>query len=103
VPKYLKDYSTLLTFSQTGNLAVTYLGSYNVELETINVDQNSISVKFRIDNTSDLNSGLHPPILGYELLWDATMKPILLAIAGDSGPMSPTTQTFTWMETIPLP
>lgn len=33
VGKYLKDYSTLLTGGLTGNLAVTYLGSYGLKYQ----------------------------------------------------------------------
>nr|WP_235499796.1 hypothetical protein [Stenotrophomonas acidaminiphila] len=32
VPLYLHDYSSLLTFGHMGNIAVTFLGSYNARL-----------------------------------------------------------------------
>lgn len=32
VPKYMKDYSTVVTLGVTGNIAVTFLGSYKVDV-----------------------------------------------------------------------
>lgn len=41
VPKYAKDYSTLTTMGKTGNLAVTYLGSYSLTYTVTCVDINN--------------------------------------------------------------
>jgi hypothetical protein len=39
VPKYIRDYSTLLTGGLTGNIAVTYLGSYALTYTILSVDE----------------------------------------------------------------
>lgn len=101
VPKYFRDYSTLLTFGRTGNLAVTYLGSYRLDYCVTNVDANSgtAEVLFRVENESTLASATHPPVIGYTPLWDKLIgRPLDNLIM--SGPMSKVTQSFYWTETI---
>ena len=39
VPKYLRDYSTLMTGGLTGNIAVTFLGSYGLKYEVLSIDE----------------------------------------------------------------
>jgi hypothetical protein len=99
VGNYVKDYSTLTTFGLTGNLAVTYLGSYALHWEVKCVKGNSALVFFVVQNTSSFQSATRPPVLGYTSWWQNSVGSWLnqgLAI----GPMSPTTQTFRWIETI---
>ncbi len=62
---YLKDYITLATGGLTGNLAVTYLGSYNLEWTAI-TNGNSATIIFSVNNTSTMQSASRPPILGYQ-------------------------------------
>ncbi len=60
---------------------------------------NSAVLAFTVTNTSTLASALHFP--GYGLIpgynnvenWENSL-------AGDSGPMSPTTQSISWTETV---
>ena len=67
---YIKDYSTLLTFGLTGNLAVTYLGSYSLNWEAIpNYKNGTILVNFSVENSSTMQSGTRPPIVGYTKFW----------------------------------
>jgi uncharacterized protein RhaS with RHS repeats len=101
VPKYLKDYSTLLTGGMTGNLAVTFLGSYNLNYTVSNVDwQNgSATVNFQVTNTSTAASGFRPPVIGYTEAWNEYIgKPMNEMFS--TGPMSETTQQFNWSEGI---
>jgi hypothetical protein len=65
VPLYIRDYSTLLTGGKTGNLAVTYLGSYNLTYQVLSVNKGSAIVKFRVENSSTIASATHPPVIGY--------------------------------------
>jgi RHS repeat-associated protein len=101
IGKYIKDYSTLLTGGLTGNLAVTYLGSYNLTWSVINKDGNTATVLFEIKNSSTMQSASRPPIIGYWGIWQNTVGSVINN-AFSSGAGSKTTQTFIWTEKIPL-
>ncbi len=101
VPLYVKDYSTLLTGGLTGNLAVTYLGSYGMTYTVVSVDnQNGTAqVEFKVSNTSTVESATHPPVVGYTPWWSNNIgKPLNQFFS--SGSLSKTTQDFDWIETI---
>jgi RHS repeat-associated protein len=101
VPKYLRDYSTLLTGGLTGNLAVTFLGSYGLQYEVVSTDEESgtAEVHFSVSNTSTIESATHPPVIGYTQWWSNNIgKPLNNYFS--TGPLSPTTQTVEWTETI---
>ena len=101
VGKYVKDYSTLLTAGQTGNLAVTYLGSYrlNYTVSNIDVQRGTARIHFIVNNSSSLQSATRPPVIGYSDAWiNGPGKLINDAI--QTGPMSKTTQTLHWSTTI---
>lgn len=101
VGKYLKDYSTLLTGGTTGNLAVTYLGSYVLNWEVTAINGNLATVLFTVNNSSTIQSATRPPVLGYTDAWKNTVGSWLNNQLS-SGPMSQTTQTFRWTETITI-
>lgn len=101
VPKYFRDYSTLLTGGLTGNLAVTFLGSYGLKYEVISIDEQNgtAQVRFYVSNSSTVESGFRPPVIGYTDAWKNSVgKAINNQFS--SGPMSKTTQTVEWTETI---
>jgi hypothetical protein len=101
VPKYLRDYSTLLTGGLTGNIAVTYLGSYQLTYEVLSIDEEdgTAQVHFHVFNPSTIESATHPPVIGYTHWWSNNVgKPLNNFFS--SGPLSKTTQTFDWNETI---
>ncbi len=103
VPKYFGDYSTLLTFGATGNLAVTYLGSYSLTytITEINLEKGTAIIHFKVANSSSISSGFRPPVIGYTEMWNNNIgKPLNKAF--EDGPMSKTIQTFEWDETINL-
>ena len=94
VPKYLKDYSTLATGGLTGNLAVTYLGSYNL---TYSVTDGTLNI--HAWNYSTINSATHPPYFGYKPWWNNNIgKPLNNFFS--SGPMSQTEQIFDFHENL---
>jgi hypothetical protein len=101
VPKYVRDYSTLATGGLSGNLAVTYLGSYRLNYNVTGIDAASgtARVNFHVENPSTITSGLRPPVLGYTDWWNRNIGTPLNNLF-QSGPMSPTTQIFDWTETI---
>lgn len=99
VGKYIKDYSTLLTFGSTGNLAVTYLGSYNLSWSVVKMNGNEATVLFEVKNSSTIQSGTRPPVLGYTSFWKNTAGKALDNLFS-SGPLSKTTQQFNWTEKI---
>jgi hypothetical protein len=99
VGKYVKDYSTLATGGLTGNLAVTYLGSYNLQWEVTAVNGNSATVQFLVNNSSTIQSATRPPVIGYYSWWQNSVGAWINS-SFSSGPMSPTTQTFRWTETV---
>ena len=99
---YLKDYSTLLTGGLTGNLAVTYLGSYSLNwLATPNASNGTISVNFSVSNSSTMQSASRPPVLGYLPGWQSTVGNSINETF-KSGWGSRTTQTFNWTETLKM-
>lgn len=99
---YLKDYSTLLTGGLTGNLAVTYLGSYDLKwTATPNADNGTIAVTFSVYNTSTMQSASRPPVLGYLPGWQSTVGSRINA-AFQTGWGSMTSQSFNWTETLPM-
>jgi RHS repeat-associated protein len=99
VAKYFKDYGTLLDGGLTGNLAVTYLGSYNVSIVPIEmIDEHAARVTFTVANSSTLASATHLPLYGiipgYSKFedWENSLVPV--------GPMSRTDQLISWDEVI---
>jgi len=101
--KYVKDYSTLTTFGLTGNLAVTYLGSYNLiwSIRSIDSSKGLAVIEFSVNNNSTIQSATHPPVIGYTDFWIQNIGDPLNAIFS-SGPMSKTSQSFNWTETLNL-
>jgi hypothetical protein len=99
VEKYFIDYSTLVTGGLTGNLAVTYLGSYNLEWKVSSIYQNTATVDFLVNNSSTIQSATRPPLIGYYTWWQNSFGSWINSVFLN-GPMSPTTQTFRWTETI---
>lgn len=101
VPKYAIDYSAVLTNGLTGNLAVTYLGSYHLryDVASVNYEDGTARVDFHVWNSSTLESATHPPVIGYSRFWSNTIGQWLNSRV-PTGPMSKTTQDFYWAETI---
>jgi RHS repeat-associated protein len=101
VGKYIKDYSTLATAGKTGNLAVTYLGSYRLEysIADVNVELGVAEIHFTVHNSSTIQSATRPPVLGYTDAWK-NGPGRLINDAFQSGPLSPTTQTLRWKSVI---
>jgi hypothetical protein len=97
---YLKDYSTLLTGGLTGNLAVTYLGSYNLEY-TAAAYNKSVVVSFHVENSSTMQSASRPPVLGYLPIWQQTAGK-LINEKFKTGWGSKTPQSFHWTEVLYL-
>jgi hypothetical protein len=94
VPKYLQDYSTLFTGGLTGNLAVTYLGSYGLSYSVANG-----TLDIQAWNTSSIASATHPPVIGYTNWWNNNIGNPLNDFFS-SGPMSATTQNFDFHENL---
>jgi hypothetical protein len=101
VPKYFNDYSTLLTFGKTGNLAATYLGSYELHYYVVSVDPHDQTavILIHVNNDSTLASATHPPVIGYTPFWKNYIEPATNNLV-PNGPMSTVTQNFWWDETI---
>jgi hypothetical protein len=101
IGKYIKDYSTLLTAGMTGNIAVTYLGSYKLEysITDINETKGTATIHFSVTNASTIGSATRLPVLGYMKFWKNNMENKLNNIFS-SGPMSIKKQEFKWSETI---
>jgi len=101
VAKYIGDYSTLADGGLTGNLAVTYLGSYNMTVTPSQVTSNSAVLTFDVTNTSSLASAVHLPFYGMiDPGTEGAIESFENGLAGSSGPMSPTTQEISWSETV---
>jgi hypothetical protein len=98
---YIEDYSTLLTGGATGNLAVRYLGSYGLTYNVTGISVNLATVLFTVTNSSTIESATHPPVISYTPGWSTYIGQPLNNFFS-SGPLSRTTQTFNWTETIRL-
>lgn len=94
VPKYLRDYSTLCSGGLTGNLAVTYLGSYGLSYSVTNETLN-----IHVWNYSTISSATHPPVIGYTNWWNQHVGDPLDNFFS-SGPMSQTSQFFDFHENL---
>ncbi|MFV0507368.1 MAG: RHS repeat-associated core domain-containing protein, partial [Bacteroidales bacterium] len=101
VGKYVKDYSTLLTAGQTGNLAVTYLGSYSLGWKITGINDGSATVLFTINNISTMQSASRPPVVGYWPTWQQTVGKTINSYFS-TGWGSKTSQSFNWTETISI-
>lgn len=101
VLKYFYDYSTLVTGGATGNLVVTYLGSYSMSITAseINCDKRTAKLSFIVTNSTTLASGTRPPWLGYTEWWQLNVAPYINDWASQGG-MSEKTQEFRWTEEI---
>ena len=101
VPKYIKDYSAVATVGLTGNLAFAYLGSHKLKyaITAVDVENRTATVHFEAHNSSTIESLAHLPVIGYTRLWQGNIDKKLSKLI-KSGPMSKTTQTITWSETI---
>ena len=97
VGKYVKDYSTLTTLGATGNLAVTFLGSYDLQWNVISMNEDSAVVMFTVENSSTIQSATRPPVIGYYRWWQNSVGSWINKVF-ENGPMSPKTQTFKWTE-----
>jgi RHS repeat-associated protein len=104
IPKYFGDYSTLLTFGNTGNLGVTFLGSYKGQVSVVNVSQSTgtAEIEFSIVNNSTIGSATRPPVVGYWDWWQEYVASRITNLADGGGPMSTKTQNFVWRETVPF-
>nr|WP_317127677.1 RHS repeat-associated core domain-containing protein [Chryseobacterium daecheongense] len=99
---YLKDYSTLLTGGLTGNLAVTFLGSYTLNWTAIpNYRNHTVTVRFSVENSSTMQSASRPPVLGYLPAWQNTAGKYINE-KFKSGWGSKTTQTLIWTEILKM-
>jgi len=99
---YIKDYSTLLTGGLTGNLAVTFLGSYDLNWSaTPNYRNHTISVEFVVKNSSTMQSASRPPVLGYLPIWQNTAGKAINE-KFEKGWGSKTTQTIIWTEILKM-
>ena len=101
VPKYLYDYSTLGTGGMTGNLVVTYLGSYSLDITAsdIKCSIGTAKLSFLANNSSSAVSATRPPVLGYTQWWQNNIAPYINQWFQNGG-MSTTTQTFRWTENV---
>lgn len=101
VGKYVKDYSTLATAGQAGNLAVTYLGSYSLNWSVTDITNGSATIQFRVSNSSTMQSAFRPPVLGYLPIWQNTAGNTINNYFS-TGWGSKTSQTFNWTQTIKI-
>jgi RHS repeat-associated protein len=102
VVQYASDYSSVADFGLTGNLAAAYLGSYELTLSILYVDDRTgeYVVEFFARNDSQLSSLLHPPLLGYTAWWQNNIEPWIKSHSPTWGPGSKTTQYIWWVEYI---
>jgi len=93
VGKYLRDYSTIMTGGMTGNLAVTFLGSYSMRIIVTKIDccKKAAHAFIEVNNSSTAASALRPPLLGYTAWWQENVAPLVNNLFRNGGG-SPTSQ-----------
>ncbi|WP_175631261.1 hypothetical protein [Bacteroides acidifaciens] len=91
----------MMTLGTTVNLAVTYLGAYRLKWHLISLYRSTgiVVVKFVVSNSSTIESGTRPPVLGYTDFGKNNIGNRVNKFF-ESGPMPETTQTFQWIETL---
>jgi RHS repeat-associated protein len=96
---YVRDYSTLFTLGLTGNIAVTFLGSYQLtyQVRSVSCKNGIANVHFQVKNVSSIESATRPPVLGYIPFWNQYVGQELNNLFS-SGAMSPKVQIFDWDE-----
>jgi hypothetical protein len=94
VPLYLHDYSNLLTAGNTGNLSVTFLGSYGLSYE---LEEDVLTMT--ITNNSTIESATHPPVIGYTKWWGENIGKKLNTTFSE-GPLSKVSQKIILHENI---
>jgi RHS repeat-associated protein len=99
VGKYIGDYATLLTGGATGNLAVTYLGSYTLTITPTQVTSSGAHLAYHVSNASTLASATHLPFYGL-IPGHQDWENFVNSIPGGSGPMSATSQDIYWSEDV---
>lgn len=67
----------------------------------INLKGNVATVLMEVSNTSTLQSGTRPPVIGYTNVWKNTIG-TWLNKSVPSGPMSRTSQKIVWVESIKI-
>jgi len=101
VGEYLTQYMSIPTNGVIGNLAVGYLGSYQMAYTVTGINDGVATIKFHVYNSSNMSSATHPPIFGYRPWWRHHVEP-MLNDNFKTGPLSPTTQSFDWEEKVNL-
>lgn len=101
VGKYVKDYSTLATAGQTGNLIYTYLGSHSLQysVSCVDVQARIAVVTFMVHNTSTMQSATRPPVIGYQEWYQNSVGKMTDKLF-KSGAGSETEQWIEWTETV---
>lgn len=101
VGKYIKDYSTLFTGGLTGNIAVTYLGSYDLKWSVSGISGNIATIQFNVENSSTMQSASRPPVIGYQSWWQNSVGSAINNYFS-TGWGCRTTQSFNWTDTVRL-
>ena len=84
----------MLTGGNTGNLAVTFLGSYGLAYE---VEGDTLTMT--VTNNSTIESATHPPVIGYKKWWSENIGQKLNSTFAD-GSLSKTKQKIILHENI---
>jgi RHS repeat-associated protein len=104
VPKFIRNYSASLTFGATGNIAASYLGSFDGTWNVLEIDEAEgvAVVQFQATNASTPASGFRPPIIGYTSLWNNTVGAFenWAVNTYSPGPMRTMYQTIQWTYTV---
>ena len=62
-----------------------YLGSYTLNWRITNITKESFFISFMVNNTSTIQSGIRPPVIGYTDFWQENIgRPLNKAF--ESGP-----------------
>ena len=102
--KYVGDILAWPSGGLLGNYAAAYLGSYSLSYEVMDICNADCyaTTKFRVTNSSTIESATRfPPVLSYTPWWQENIA-IPLGNQFQSGPLSPTSQEFNWTEDINL-
>ncbi len=97
----MKDILAVASAGTFGNLSVAYLGSYklNYVVTSTDIQKRTAIVQFTAVNQTTASSVTRPPWPGYTQWWGNNVSKPLDKLF-PTGPLSKTTQTLNWTETI---
>jgi hypothetical protein len=101
IGKYFRDASGILLGGDEGNVAFAFLGSHTATINVLGQNADgSWNVRVTIENSTSLQSGTRPPVIGYHDWYQETIGKAADQFSEITGIGRTTTQSIEWVERI---